>query len=77
MVTKVDNPSSLPNIWSLFSVEKDYSVKKHLSDVYFSNGLAWNKDNSIMYYTDTIPGKVYAFDFDTDTGTISMFVLIN
>lgn len=58
---------------SLFSLEKDGTVRKHISGINLSNGLAWSADNRIMYYVDTIPGKVYAFDFDLDSGTMSEF----
>ena len=63
----------IPKTGSLFSFEKDHSVRKQLGDVDISNGLAWTKDNSIMYYIDTVPGEVYVFDFDLNSGKISKF----
>lgn len=35
------------------------------------NGLSWSKDNKIFYFTDTIEGSIFAYDFDEETGSIS------
>jgi len=35
------------------------------------NGISWNKKNDTMYFTDTVPNKVYAFDYVASTGSIS------
>ncbi|XP_053395486.1 regucalcin-like [Mercenaria mercenaria] len=56
---------------SLFSLEIDGSVKKHKEGVSISNGLAWTADNKTMYYIDSIPRKVFGYDFDIKTGTMS------
>ncbi|KAG5884309.1 hypothetical protein JTB14_006317 [Gonioctena quinquepunctata] len=41
------------------------------SPVTNSNGLAWNKANTKLYYIDTPTLKVVEFDYDDETGTIS------
>jgi sugar lactone lactonase YvrE len=46
-------------------------VRKHLSDVTVSNGIAWTADAATMYYIDTATLAVDAFDFDAETGDIS------
>jgi gluconolactonase len=56
---------------SLYSISADHTVTKHLSGISISNGLDWTDDNSILYYIDSKPRKVYAFDFNIDDGTIS------
>jgi sugar lactone lactonase YvrE len=56
---------------SLYCLTPDLKVSKKLSGVTISNGLAWTKDHRTMYYIDTIPLKVYAFDYDEGTGEIS------
>nr|CAR31337.1 luciferin-regenerating enzyme [Suberites domuncula] len=39
--------------------------------VTISNGLGWSLDNSKMYYIDSIPQKVYSFDYNFADGTIA------
>ncbi|XP_052775694.1 regucalcin-like [Mya arenaria] len=56
---------------SLFSLETDGTIRKHKEGVSISNGLAWTEDNRTMYYIDSIPRKVFAYDFDIATGTMS------
>ena len=46
-------------------------LTKCVSPVSISNGIGWSKDNKTMYYNDSLPAKVYRFDFNVDTGTIS------
>jgi len=36
-----------------------------------SNGMAWNKENTKFYFVDFLPKKIYAFDFDENTGTLA------
>ncbi|XP_046575369.1 LOW QUALITY PROTEIN: regucalcin-like [Haliotis rubra] len=56
---------------SLYSLDPDGSVKKHISNITISNGMDWNDDNSVMYYIDSIARQVWAFDFDITAGTVS------
>lgn len=60
-----------PPMGSMYSLDLDRTVTKHLSGVYISNGLAWTGDNKTMFYIDSPPKKVYAFDFDLENGTVS------
>jgi len=55
---------------SLYSVDADHTVKKHVDKIDISNGLAWSLDNSVLYYVDSWPRKVYAFDFDLFSGSL-------
>ena len=59
---------------SLYSLEVDGSVRKHKGEITVSNGLAWSADNTTMYYIDSHPRKVYAYDFDLDSGTLSKYL---
>ncbi|KAL4239432.1 hypothetical protein ACF0H5_000247 [Mactra antiquata] len=59
------------NMGTLYSLELDGTVRKHKEGVSISNGLAWTEDNRTMYYIDSIPRKVYGYDFDITTGTMS------
>lgn len=40
-------------------------------DITVGNGLDWNNDNTIMYYTDSPSKNIYCYDFDKATGEIS------
>ena len=55
---------------SLYSIDADHTVKKHVDKMDISNGLAWSLDNSVFYYIDSLPRKIYAFDFDLLTGSL-------
>ncbi|NPA37300.1 MAG: SMP-30/gluconolactonase/LRE family protein [Chlorobi bacterium] len=46
-------------------------LKLKLSGVSISNGIVWSHDAKTMYYIDTPEKKVFAFDFDNETGEIS------
>ena len=56
---------------SLFSLELDGTVNTHKTGVSISNGIAWSADNRTMYYIDSTPRKIYAFDFDMAAGQLS------
>ncbi|XP_070377016.1 regucalcin-like [Dermacentor albipictus] len=47
------------------------TLKHKLSGVTLSNGITWTKDNKVMFYNDSVPGLIYAFDFDIAAGDIS------
>ncbi len=45
--------------------------------VTLSNGIAWSPDDRTMYYCDSRPGHIWAYDFDAERGEIAnrrMFV---
>lgn len=64
-----------PHKGSLYSLEPNGNLKKHLSDVGISNGLAWSSDNKYFYFIDTHKATVDRFDFDLITGSICNFSL--
>ena len=55
----------------LYRLKPDGDVQQFVENVTISNGLAWSSDHKTMYYIDTIPRKVYAFDYDTENAAIS------
>jgi sugar lactone lactonase YvrE len=59
------------NKGNLFVMETDLSIKKKIENVSISNGIAWNSDNTIMYYINTPTNYVFAFDYDIESGEIS------
>lgn len=62
---------------SLYSFSADHKLTKHLGSIDISNGIDWTDDNSVMYYIDSVPRKVYAFDFNINEGTVSKLTLLN
>ena len=61
---------------SLYSLELDGTIRKHKDRITISNGLAWTADNKTMYYIDSTPRKVWAYDFDLAAGTMSRNIVI-
>jgi sugar lactone lactonase YvrE len=49
---------------SLFRFHDATGVEKIFGDVTISNGIGWSPDERTMYYVDTGPGTVSAFDVD-------------
>ena len=53
---------------TLLRVEEDGSLTTLDADLAQSNGLAWSADGATLYSVDTIPGHVWARDYDAATG---------
>ena len=64
-----------PNQGSFFLVEaaNDFQPITEVTPVSISNGLAWNRDNTLLYYIDTATGQVDVFDFNVETASICKF----
>lgn len=56
---------------SLYVLDLDGSVRRVLTGLTISNGIAWSLDNKTMYLIDTPTLNVYAFDFNLNEGVIS------
>ncbi len=61
--------NAAPGAGVLYRYGDDTGVETVLSDLTISNGLGWSPDRRTMYFIDSDPGVVYAFD--TDEGMIS------
>jgi len=57
----------------LHKLDSNWGVTKHVRDIGLSNGLAWSPDNKIFYFIDSYTRRVDAFDFFTETGTMSNY----
>lgn len=57
---------------SLYTLINKKSVKKHLSKVSISNGLAWNMKLKKMYYIDSPLRTIDQYDYDSKKGEICM-----
>ena len=55
---------------ALYRLDKDHTAKRMVGGVSISNGIAWSRDNKVMYYIDSRVMGVAAFDFDLETGEI-------
>ncbi|XP_031772663.1 regucalcin [Apis florea] len=60
-----------PNVGSLYSIGNDFKLKKQISPVSISNGLAWNPNNDIFYYIDSLSYQIMAYNYNSQTGIIS------
>jgi len=47
----------------LYRLSPDGELSIVIDKVGISNGFAWTKDQKTLYYTDTIHGEIYAYDF--------------
>lgn len=56
---------------ALHCLHHDHSLRQMKAGTSISNGLAWTADGRTMYFTDTPPRTVYAYDYDLETGAIS------
>lgn len=59
-----------PEKGSVYSVEKKH-IRKHIERITLPNGIAWMADNKKMFFVDSVPGKLYVYDFDLAKGDIS------
>lgn len=56
---------------TLYRLAPDGQVTAQVRGVTISNGLAWSLDQGTMFYVDSTPREVYAFDFDRKNGRLS------
>jgi sugar lactone lactonase YvrE len=56
---------------ALYSLDATLRVRKWLTGIGCSNGLAWSDDAKTMYYVDSPTRKVVAFEYDIDEGSIT------
>lgn len=63
--------SGRPNSSALFAWDPVAGLRSLVAGVSLSNGLGWSPDGATMYYVDTPSGRVDAFDYDVESGTVS------
>lgn len=56
---------------SLYCLDTDGTVSLKEKDVTISNGITWTEDQKTMYYVDSPPRVIYAYDYDKASGDIS------
>lgn len=67
----MDTSSDAKPIGILYRLDPDGSLHTMETDLTTPNGIGWNPDNTIMYFTDSPKRVIYAYDFDATTGTVS------
>jgi len=62
----------------LYMLNLDGKIEVKIDNVTCSNGLVWNKSNTLFYYIDSLKYNVVVFNFDLESGSLSdPRVLIN
>lgn len=56
---------------NLYCLDSDLSINLKLQDLTISNGMAWNKKRNTFFFIDTPTRKIFSFDYDDRSGTIS------
>ncbi|HYP70092.1 MAG TPA: SMP-30/gluconolactonase/LRE family protein [Variovorax sp.] len=56
---------------TLYRFDADGSCTLHESGITVSNGPTWSADGRTMYFNDTAPNRILAYDFDPESGTLS------
>jgi len=59
------------NSGSLFSIDKDFNVICHESEIGISNTFAWSPNNDKFYFSDTLTGIISVYDYDIKNKKIS------
>ncbi|KAG5332437.1 RGN protein, partial [Acromyrmex heyeri] len=68
-MTDMNKMAVIPKQGSLYRINDDLKPEKKISPVTISNGLAWNRQHSLMYYIDTLT-QIVAYDYSPNNGTI-------
>lgn len=56
---------------NLYRLDPDGAIHHMETGIEISNGIGWSPDNRTMYYVDSMPGLIYAYDFDLASGDIA------
>lgn len=59
----------------LWRYDADGSLHKMEDGLVCGNGITWSPDNTKMYLNDSVAQKIYRYDFDEETGSISNKIL--
>jgi sugar lactone lactonase YvrE len=56
---------------SLYRLDSDGTLTKQETGLWVSNGIGWSPDRRTMYLADSDPRKIYAYDYELASGSIS------
>lgn len=63
--------SNTPGAAALYRYDLDGTLHTLETGLTISNGLGWSPDGATFYLTDSALHKIYAYDFEPQTGTLS------
>ena len=55
----------------LYRIAPDGNIERKASNITVSNGMDWSPDQRTFYFVDTVPGHIYAYDFEPSVGVLS------
>jgi L-arabinonolactonase len=58
-------------IGTLFRIDADLSIHPMDAGFQLSNGMGWSPDDRTMYFIDSMPREIYAYDFDGASGGVA------
>jgi len=56
---------------TLYSLHTDGSLHELDRGIAISNGPCWSPDNKTLYFSDSLPYRIYAYDYDIDSGEVA------
>lgn len=56
---------------TLYSLHGDGSLHELDRGIAISNGPCWSPDNKTLYFSDSLLYRIYAYDYDIDTGEVA------
>lgn len=65
------DPNGNYPLGKLMSVDTDGSVRVLDEGIHLANGLAFSPDYATLYFTDSAGRRIYAYDYDLETGNAS------
>lgn len=69
--TRDPNPVAAQPVAKLYRMGSDLQAVCMDEGFVISNGRAWSPDDKTMYHTDSVPGRIDAYDFDLASGALS------
>jgi L-arabinonolactonase len=56
---------------TLYSLHADGSLHELDRGIAISNGPCWSPDDRTLYFSDSLPHRIYVYDYDIATGTVA------
>lgn len=56
---------------TLYRLDPDHSLHELDREISISNGPCWSPDNRTLYFADSLPYRIYAYDYDLETGAVA------